>query len=164
MAMNRAMGDSNMCVECSYGFVDRRSFLQALAGATAGLSVAPAVHSEQLQSPEWKALDDPNVIHHATAFNSGEKQLKGYLARPKQPGRRSAVILLHGNPGATDDVRMATAQLAQAGFVGLLVDWASRDPLPEGQEEQRKWRERITGYTFWKLVLDDIQAAIQHMN
>jgi dienelactone hydrolase len=57
---------------------------------------------------------------------------------------------------------MAAAQLAQAGFAALLVDWGSRDPLPEGQEAQAAWRDRITGYTFWKLVLDDVQAGIEH--
>jgi carboxymethylenebutenolidase len=152
-----------MCVECSDSFIDRRSFLQALGGVAVALSAAPGLHAEQLQSREWKALDDPDVIHHATTFNSGNQEIKGYLARPKQSERRRPVVLLHGNPGATDDVRMATAQLAQAGFVGLLVDWGSRDPLPQGQEEQRRWRDRITGYAFWKLVLDDIQAAIEHL-
>ena len=152
-----------MCVECSDGFIDRRGFLQAIGGVAVGLSMAPSLHAEQLQSRKWKALDDPEVIHHATAFNSGNQEIKGYLARPKQSGRRPPVVLLHGNPGATDDVRMAAAQLAQAGFVGLLMDWGSRDPLPQGQDEQRQWRDRITGYAFWKLVLDDVQAAIEHL-
>jgi dienelactone hydrolase len=152
-----------MCVECSDGFIDRRSFLQTLGGLAVGVIVAPGLQAEQLQSREWKALDDPDLIHGATAFRSGDQEIKGYLARPKRSGRLPAIIVLHGNPGATDDVRMATAQLAQAGFVGLLVDWGSRDPLPEGQEEQRRWRERITGYACWKLVLDDVQAAIEHL-
>jgi carboxymethylenebutenolidase len=152
-----------MCVECSHGFIDRRSFLQALGGVTVGLSVPPHVLAAQLQSREWTALDDPSVVHHATTFRSGDRDIEGYLARPRESGRARPVILLHGNPGATDDVRMATAQLAQAGFVGLLVDWGSRDPLPEGEAAQRQWRDRITGYAFWKLVLDDIQAAIGHL-
>lgn len=152
-----------MCVECSNSSIDRRSFLQVLGGGIIGLSVTPFLRAVQVQTREWMALDDPDVMHHVTAFKSGNRDIQGYLARPKKPGRRPAVIVLHGNPGASDDVRMATAQLAQAGFVSLLVDWGSRDPLPEGQEEQRKWRERITGYTFWKLVLDDVQAAIEHL-
>jgi carboxymethylenebutenolidase len=153
-----------MCVECSDGFIDRRGFLQTLGGVAVGLSVTPGIQAQQAPSREWKALEDRDVVHHATTFMSGSKEIAGYLARPKKSERRPAVIVLHGNPGATDDVRMATAQLAQAGFVGLLVDWGSRDPLPEGEEAQKLWRDRITGFTFWKLVLEDIQAAIAHLN
>jgi carboxymethylenebutenolidase len=152
-----------MCVECCDGFIDRRSFLQTLGGVAVGLSAAPGMHAQQLQTREWKALDDPDVTHHVTAFNSGDQEIKGYLAHPKESGRRPGVIVLHGNPGLTDDVRMATAQLAQAGFVGLLVDWGARAPLPEGQDAQRAWRDRITGYTFWKVVMDDVQAGIEHL-
>src|SRR5205814_7846888 len=73
------------------------------------------------------------------------------------------VIILHGNPGATDDVRNTAAQLAQAGFVGLLVDWGSRARMPENKAEQVKWRNRITGYTFQKLFLDDIRVAVEFL-
>jgi carboxymethylenebutenolidase len=143
--------------------MDRRSFLQTLGGVAVGVSAAPAFFAHQVQTREWRALDDPAVTHHVTEFNSGGQTIKGYVAHPKQSGRRPGVILLHGNPGMTDDVRMATAQLAQAGFAALLVDWGSRDPLPEGQEGQAAWRDRITGYAFWKLVLDDVQAGIEHL-
>jgi carboxymethylenebutenolidase len=143
--------------------MDRRSFLQALGTVAVSASAAPGLLAQELQTREWKALDDPVVTHHVTEFNSGARTIKGYVAHPRESGRRPGVILLHGNPGVTDDVRMATAQLAQAGFSALLVDWGSRAPLPTGQDAQAAWRDRITGYTFWKQVLDDVQAGIEHL-
>src|SRR5262245_12951266 len=125
-------GDEQMCVECPEEPVDRRSFLAAAAVAGVGLAAGTDVSAQQPKTREWKALDDPDVVHRATTFKSGDIEIKGYLARPKKAGRHPSVILLHGNPGATDDMRNATAQVAQAGLVGLLVDWGSRDPLPEG--------------------------------
>lgn len=152
-----------MCVECPDEPVDRRSFLATVAVAGVGLAAGADAIAEQPMTREWKALDDPDIVHRPASFKSGNTEAKGYLARPKKEGTYPAVILLHGNPGASDDMRIATAQIAQAGFGGLLVDWGSRDPLPESKEDQAKWRARITGYAFWKLVLGDIQAAADYL-
>ncbi len=152
-----------MCVDCREGQMNRRSFLAATAVAGLGLTMGTDASGQQPQAREWRALDDPDVMHHTTAFESGDTEINAYVARPKKDGRHPAVVLLHGNPGTTDDVRLATAQVAQAGLVGLLVDWGSRDPLPDGQDAQAKWRERITGYAFWKLVLGGVQAAVDHL-
>jgi carboxymethylenebutenolidase len=96
-------------------------------------------------------------------FRSGRTPIKGYLARPRAERRYPAVIILHGNPGIPDDIRNAAAQLAQAGMVALAVDWGSRAPMPEAAQEQEKWRERITSYGFWTLVLGDVQSAIGYL-
>src|SRR5262249_51863722 len=125
--------------------------------------VRPAVVALGEQANDKKALDDPAIIHNAVIFKNGDAEIKGYLGRPKKEGRYPGVIILHGNPGATDDVRNTAAQLAQAGFIGLLVDWGSRAPMPESKAEQAKWRNRITSYTFQKLVLDDIRVAVDYL-
>ncbi|MBI3407314.1 MAG: dienelactone hydrolase family protein [Planctomycetes bacterium] len=115
------------------------------------------------QADVKKALDDPAIVHKAVTFKNGDAEIKGYLVRPRKEGPYPGVIIVHGNPGATDDVRDTACQLAQAGFVGLLVDWGSRAPMPESKAERAKWVNRITGYTFQKLVLDDIRVAVEYL-
>src|SRR5262245_60535277 len=119
---------------CDLEPVDRRSFLVAAAGATAGLaggcqdnrpqrepdSAAPAAGPPASQGPSVAlALDDPAIQHEMVTFRSGAAIVHGYLARPKAAGRYRAVVVLHGDVGVPDGPRETCAQLAQSGFVAL---------------------------------------------
>jgi carboxymethylenebutenolidase len=150
-----------MCVDCPGGPLDRRSFLAGVA-AGAGALAAPGA-ADPPRPDEVKALDDPAVAHRAVTFPSGTLKVDGYLARPRADGRYPPVVVLHGNPGLSEDVRNAAAQLAQAGFVGLVMDWGSRAPRPAGRQEEDRWLEYIRGYTFIKLQMDDVRAALDYL-
>jgi len=149
-----------MCIDCDERLT-RRAFLTSATATLAGVTLAADAPGQQ--PAIQNALDDKNIIHGAITFRSGADTIKGYLARPKRGGRFSAVVISHGNPGITDDIRNVAAQVAQAGFVGLAVDWGERAPQPAAQQNRDAWVSHITSYTFVKLQMQDLQAGIDHL-
>jgi carboxymethylenebutenolidase len=107
-----------VCIDCDERLT-RRAFL---TGGTATLaSVTLATDAAGRQPAVQNALDDKNIIQGAITFKSGADTIEGYLARPKKAGRFSAVIISHGNPGITEDIKNVAAQVAQGDFVGLSI-------------------------------------------
>ena len=149
-----------MCIDCDERLT-RRAFLTGATATLAGVTLAADAVGRQ--PPEQNALDDKNIIHGATTFRSGADDIKGYLARPKRVGQFTAVVISHGNPGISEDIRNVAAQVAQAGFVGLAVDWGERAPMPVGQQDRDEWVRRVTSYSFVKLQMQDLQAGINHL-
>jgi carboxymethylenebutenolidase len=105
-----------------------------------------------------KALDDPSLTHGPVTILNRETQINGYLARPSTRTPTRAIIITHGNAGLPEDMRNATAQLAQAGFVGLLLDPTSRAPDPHALS-----RDFLMSYSYIKLLMTDIQAAMVYL-
>jgi carboxymethylenebutenolidase len=104
-----------------------------------------------------KALDDPALTYHDITFPNGDIAVDGYLVRPKSPA--PAVIVTHGNAGLPEDMRNAAAQVAQAGFVGLLLDPTSRYP-----DLTQLSRDFLMSYAYLKLLLSDISAVINYLH
>jgi carboxymethylenebutenolidase len=150
-----------MCSDCDG--ITRRSFLAAVTVAVAGVAVGSEVVGQQRKAVT--ALDDPNVVHSAVTFKNGQDTIQGYLARPRARGRRHAVVINHGDSGISEDIRNAAAQVAQAGYVGLVVDWASRpgDPFPPRQEDRAAWFDRIRTDAFQRQWMNDTQAGIDYL-
>lgn len=149
-----------MCIDCDERLT-RRAFLTSATATLAGVTLAADAAGQQPAISN--ALDDTHIIQSAITFQSGADTIKGYLARPKRGGRSSPVVISHGNPGISDDIRNVAAQVAQAGFVGLAVDWGERAPQPAAQQDRDAWVSHITSYTFVKLQMQDLQAGIDHL-
>jgi carboxymethylenebutenolidase len=149
-----------MCIECDDDGVTRRSFLTSATIAVAGAAFGLQAAGQQLVQ---KALNDPNIILEEVSFKSGTYPIKGFLARPKKVGRYRLVLIAHGNPGVPDDIKFTAAELAKAGYVSLVYDWASREPQPTNPQGRDKWVARITSYTFIKLQMQDLQAGINYL-
>ncbi len=62
-----------------------------------------------------------------------------------------------------EDIKFTAAELAKAGFVSLVYDWASREPRPADPQERDNWVTRITSYKFIKLEMQDLQAGINYL-
>jgi len=151
-----------MCVECGDDErVTRRTFLTSATAALAGVALGAEAAGQQ--PPRTRALDDPNIIKETVTYQSGDKNIEGYLARPKKAGRYGAVIIAHGNPGVSEDIKNAAAQVARAGFVGLVYDWGSSAPMPTEQKELEKWRDYIFRHEFIKRQMRDVQAGIDYL-
>lgn len=106
-----------------------------------------------------KALDDPAILHAPIVFMNDGVPIDGYLARPIAQPRAPAVIVTHGNAAMPEDMRNAAAQVAQAGFVGLLLD-----PTSRYSDLTRLSRDFLMSYGYIKLLLSDIQAATGYLS
>ena len=148
-----------MCFDCDKEDVTRRSFLTGATAAITGLALGANALAQQ--PAEQKALDDPKVVHGGVSFKNGADTIKGYLARPKAKGHRRALIVLHGNPGLPEWVRNFTARLAQAGYVGMVIDLNSR-VVPDSTKLDKPI-EFYRSNTFDKQVTQDMLAGIEYL-
>jgi carboxymethylenebutenolidase len=109
-------------------------------------------------SVENKALQDPTISHDSVTFDNAGEPIYGYLARPIDVQSALAVIVTHGNAGLPEDMCNAAAQVAQAGYVGLLLDPTARFP-----DLSLLTRDFLMSYQYIKLLLSDISAAINYL-
>lgn len=150
-----------MCVECNdEERLTRRAFVKGATIAIAGTAFRVDIAAQQNAQ---RVIDDPNIIVADVEFKSGTAAIKGFLARPKKSGRYRMVLIAHGNAGVPPDIKFTAAELAKAGFVALVYDWASREPQPADAQERDNWVTRITSYKFIKLQMQDLDAAISYL-
>lgn len=150
-----------MCIDCDGIDKSKRSFLAGATAAMVGAALPYQTFGQQTIASIPKALDDPNVIHQPATFKNGADTIKGYLARPKKEGRYRGVIVSHGNPGISEDIRNAAAQMAQLGYVGLAMDWNSRAAGDTSKLD--KPLEHYMTNAFNEQILRDTQASIDYL-
>src|SRR5262245_25853837 len=109
-----------MCLgtDCGHGDVDRRAFMAGSTAALAGLAALGTAAAER-NAPPTRVLDDRTVRHGKVTFQSGDKEIDGYLARPKAEGKYPAVLVIAGNLITEEYIPNTCAALAVAGYVGL---------------------------------------------
>jgi carboxymethylenebutenolidase len=111
-----------MCLgtDCGRDGMDRRTFLAGSTAALAGLAApGTAAADGGEKAPPTRALDDPTVRHGTVTFRSGDKEIDGYLARPKAEGKYPAVLVIAENLITEEYIPNTCAALALAGYVGL---------------------------------------------
>jgi carboxymethylenebutenolidase len=59
---------------------------------------------------------------HMTSFQSGNRQLDGYLARPEGDGPFPGIVLIHEIFGLNENMKDITGRFAAQGYVALAVD------------------------------------------
>jgi carboxymethylenebutenolidase len=122
-----------MCLgtDCGPDDMDRRAFLAGSTAALAGLAApGPAAADGENRAPPTRVLDDPTVRHGTVTFQSGDKEIDGYLARPKAEGKYPAVLVIAGNLITEEYIPNTCAALAVAGYVGLAPNVFH--PVPKG--------------------------------
>ncbi len=148
-----------MCIHCDETrTLTRRTFLRGAAATLSGVSSA-----KETPRQSATALADPSVVHAETSFASNGVAISGFLARPRRSGRFPPVLVGHGNPGISEDIKNVTAQLAQAGYVAMAVDWGSRAPAPDADADRPAWIARITSFTFVRESMGDLEAGLSHL-
>jgi len=79
-------------------------------------------------APVATGVAEADVTAKMVQFKSGTANIIAYEARPKNAtGMLPAVIVIHENTGLTEHIKDVTRRLAKEGFIGLGVDFLSRD-------------------------------------
>ena len=110
-----------MCFDddCSHDSRERRAFITGVAATFVTLAATGVGASAQEPKPPTRVLDEPNIHHGKVTFKRGNKEIDGYLARPKRKGAHRAVLVIAGNRISEEYIPNTCAALAIAGYIGL---------------------------------------------
>jgi carboxymethylenebutenolidase len=65
---------------------------------------------------------DMTQAAHMTSFQSGRRQLEGYIARPEGDGPFPGIVVIHEIYGLNENMKDITRRFADQGYVALAVD------------------------------------------
>jgi carboxymethylenebutenolidase len=112
----------------THGGMNRRDFidrLAKLAGSTAAaVALLPLLQNNYAQAAIVLA-DDGRLAAERASFASPKGKIDGYLARPKDRGRRPAVLVIHENRGLNPHLEDIARRLAVEGFFSYAIDLLS---------------------------------------
>lgn len=145
--------------------LDRRSVLRGAAAGVvgAGLASAAALDAHPVLAEDKGAIKDPKVHGEMVQFKNGADTINAYLARPAGGGKHGAVILIPGIFGLEDYMKETTAQLAQAGLVGLGIDFYSRKGGAPKTDDFTVLRAFVGENAPDKQIVSDAQAGIDYL-
>lgn len=147
------------------GELNRRTLLK---GAAAGASLTATLGGAALLAPtaeaaDKKALADSGVVTETVTFKNGTDDIDGFLARPKTEGKYGTVLLIPGIFGVDNYAKETTAQLAQAGFVGLALDYYSRKGGAPQTQDFAVLRTFVAENAPDKQIVSDGLAALEYL-
>ncbi len=118
----------NLYDSFTHGEINRRAFLDRL-NVLAGSAAAGAAMLPLLQCDYAKAAtipeNDPRLALERVSYDSPKGKINGYLARPKDKGKRPAVIVIHQNRGLNPHIEDVARRFALEGFLTLAPDLLS---------------------------------------
>jgi carboxymethylenebutenolidase len=143
--------------------MDRRTLLKGTAAGVAAAGVAgAAIEVPEAEAQDRKALLDTKITTQMVTFMNGPDRINGFLARPRVAGKYGAVIIIPGIFGVEEYIKETTAQVAQAGLVGLAVDFYSRKGTPP-TDDFTKLRAFVAENAPDRQIVSDGQAAIDYL-
>jgi carboxymethylenebutenolidase len=82
------------------------------------------------------AITDPSRIRgEGIEFKSGSDTIRGYLARPSQPGRNPGIVVIHEAFGLVEHIRDIARRFANIGYNALAPDLYSRAGGPSNPDD-----------------------------
>jgi carboxymethylenebutenolidase len=126
--------------EYTHAPLDRRVFLERLAGLTGSVAAAMAALPllENRAVAAVVAPDDARVTTSTVEFPGQGGTIKGYLAKPASGSKFGAVVVIHENRGLNAHIEDVTRRLAVAGFLGLAPDLLSPAGGTPANEDQAR--------------------------
>jgi carboxymethylenebutenolidase len=128
----------------THSVISRRAFLDRLAQITgstaAALAMLPLLQNDYARAA-IVAPDDARLAIDTVFYDAGGTKISGYLARPKEKGKRPAVLVIHENRGLNPHIQDVARRLALAGFLAYAVDLLS--PLGGTPTDEDKARDMI---------------------
>ena len=105
--------------------IDRRQFLEKLAGIAGGVAAAyallPLLENGVAQA-EIVAVSDPRLLTQSVKFAVGAEKMAGYQAQPKNAAKMPAILVVHENRGLNPHIEDVARKFALAGFLALAPD------------------------------------------
>ena len=121
--------------------IDRRNFLKKmgeLAGGTAAAAVFLPATGGAADGAQIVPKDDARLVTEYVKYPIEDGEMRAYLARPKEGGKRPAVIVIHENRGLNAHTEDVARRLAVEGYIAIAPD--ALTPLggtPENVDEAR---------------------------
>jgi carboxymethylenebutenolidase len=112
----------------THGGINRRDFLDRLAGLTGSTAAAAAllpVLANDYARAATVAEHDPRLASERVTYDSPAGKIGAYLSRAKAKARRPAVIVIHENRGLNPHIMDVARRLALEGFLTLAPDLLS---------------------------------------
>lgn len=123
----------------THGGMNRRDFLErlsVLAGSSAAATALLPVLENNYARAEMVAENDPDITAEMSEIAPG---IKGYLVRPKAPGKYPAVLVIHENRGLNPHIKDVTRRMAKEGFIAFGGDWlTAMGGTPEDADKARE--------------------------
>ena len=140
----------------THGGMSRRAFLDRLselAGSTAAaMALLPLLQNDYAQAAII-AEDDARLATARLGYDSPKGRINGYLARPKEKGKRPVVLVIHENRGLNPHLEDVARRFALEGFLAYAVDLLSLvGGTPASEDEARALHP--------KMNQDDAVAAL----
>ncbi len=119
--------------------INRRQFLEKLAGIVGGVAAAyallPLLESSVAQA-EIVAEGDARLASQVVKFPVATGQMSGYQAQPKNIAKMPAILIVHENRGLNPHIEDVTRRFALEGFLALAPDaLSSMGGTPADQEQ-----------------------------
>jgi carboxymethylenebutenolidase len=109
------------------------------------------------------AVTDPSRIRgEAIEFKSGSDTIRGYLARPSQPGRNPGIVVIHEAFGLVEHIRDIARRFANIGYNALAPDLYSRAGGPSNPDDIATVMPVMFGKSDAEAV-QDLGAAAAHL-
>jgi len=137
------------------GRIRRRELLQSIIRATGSYAAAHLfLETSGLAATVISTIEAQNANVDAESVkypSSGQFEMTGYLVKPKTPGKRRGVIVIHENRGLNEHIRDVARRFASEGFVALAPDLLSRlggtgsARKPSGRADEADESGRVSG-------------------
>jgi carboxymethylenebutenolidase len=111
------------------GAVTRRDFIaEAIAIAGSFAAAAPLLEAAGIATAHAEQVDPqaPDLASGIVRYPGPAGAVSAYQSRPKTPGRRPAVVVIHENRGLTPYIQDVARRLARDGYHALAPDLLSR--------------------------------------
>jgi carboxymethylenebutenolidase len=140
----------------THGGMSRRDFLDRLTelagSAAAGAALLPLLQNDYARAA-IVADNDARLATERLAYESPKGRINGYLARPKEKGKRPVVLVIHENRGLNPHLEDVARRFALEGFLAYAVDLLSLvGGTPASEDEARALHP--------KMNQDDAVAAL----
>jgi carboxymethylenebutenolidase len=118
----------NLYDSFTHGHISRRDFIDraaAIVGSTTAAAALLPLMANDYAKAATIAPDDPRLAVDHVSYDSPKGKIKATLARPKEKGKRPAVIVIHENRGLNPHIEDIARRLAVEGYLAIAVDLLS---------------------------------------